>query len=85
MSQSIVFDSSECIPVRLSVRDLVEFIGRSGDLDNRSSRKDAEAMQAGAKMHRKIQKAQGSFYRSEVMLSHTSLVTCEGRDYAITL
>ncbi len=34
--------------IRISVRDLVEFILRSGDLDNRTGTKsDLEAMQAG--------------------------------------
>ena len=42
--------------VRISVRNLVEFILRSGDLDNRKDKTpDKNAMQAGAKMHRKIQ------------------------------
>ena len=41
--------------LRISVRNLVEFLLRSGDLDNRrSGRRDAEAMQAGSRLHRKI-------------------------------
>ena len=40
--------------IRISVRDLVEFILRSGDLDNRTGAKtDLEAMQAGGRLHRK--------------------------------
>ena len=47
--------------VRISVRNLVEFILRSGDLDNRKDKTpDKIAMQAGAKMHRKIQKRMGA-------------------------
>ena len=39
---------------RISVRDLVEFLLRSGDLDRRQSsgRRDAQAMQAGSRIHR---------------------------------
>ena len=44
--------------VKISVRELVEFILRSGDLDNRTGgKKDAESMLAGARIHRKIQKS----------------------------
>ena len=41
--------------VRISVRNLVEFILRSGDLDNRGGSSDREAMQKGSRLHRKIQ------------------------------
>lgn len=55
--------------VRISVRNLVEFILRSGDLDNRKDKTpDKNAMQAGAKMHRKIQKRMGAEYHAEVPL-----------------
>src|SRR5699024_12448816 len=55
--------------VRLSVRNLVEFIMRSGDLDNRrSSSADREAMLAGGRIHRKIQKQMGDNYEAEVAL-----------------
>ncbi len=58
--------------IRISVRGLIEFIMRSGDLDNRRSAKAAEdAMAEGSRIHRMIQKRQGSFYRAEVSLSHT--------------
>ena len=54
---------------RISVRNLVEFILRSGNLDNRQgSGPDREAMQKGSRLHRKIQKAQKSGYQSEVPL-----------------
>ncbi len=57
--------------LRVSVRDLVEFILRSGDIDNRSGgRRDAESMLAGARLHRKIQKSKGSSYHAEVTLKH---------------
>lgn len=41
--------------VRISVRNLVEFILRSGDIDNRHSTKaQYDAMQIGSRLHRKI-------------------------------
>ncbi len=62
--------------IRISVRNLVEFLLRSGDLDNRyGGRKEAEAMQAGSRLHRKMQGRMGSGYRAEVPLKH--LVTLE--------
>ena len=57
--------------IRISVRNLVEFVMRSGDLDNRrTAGAKKEAMQAGSRLHRKIQKRMGTSYRSEVMLRH---------------
>jgi len=55
--------------VKVSVRTLVEFIMRSGDLESGSGRMDADAMQAGSRLHRKIQKSMGSDYTAEVPLS----------------
>ena len=55
--------------VKVSVRTLVEFIMRSGDLESGSGRMDADAMQAGSRLHRKIQKSKGSDYTAEVPLS----------------
>ena len=47
--------------VKISVRNLVEFIFRAGDLDNRyGGMSDAETMAAGSKLHRKIQGRMGS-------------------------
>ena len=58
--------------IKISVRNLVEFILRSGDLDNRrSSSADRDAMQKGSRLHRKIQKKMGASYRAEVPLSIT--------------
>ena len=48
--------------VRISVRNLVEFILRSGDLDNRRGSADKEAMLKGSRLHRKIQSQMGSHY-----------------------
>ena len=60
--------SSEVKKVELSVRDLVEFAERSGDIDNRTAHTDPDAMQEGARLHRKIQKEQGAGYSAEVTL-----------------
>ena len=58
--------------VRISVRALIEFILRSGDIDNRTeSGPDPEAMLAGGRIHRKIQRSMPSTYRAEVPLKTT--------------
>ena len=55
--------------IKISVRNLVEFILRSGDIDQRiSGGMDRNAMQLGSKMHRKIQRRMGSNYYAEVPL-----------------
>ena len=60
---------TEQMTIRLSVRALVEFLLRSGDYDGkRGGWADREAMQAGARAHRKIQKSRGKAYRAEVPL-----------------
>lgn len=56
--------------IRISVRNLVEFILRSGDLDSKRGVQDKEAMQKGSRLHRKIQKQMGSNYRAEVSLKY---------------
>jgi len=61
--------NGEISKFNISVRDLVEFILRCGDLDNRSAHTDPDALQAGSRLHRKIQKKQGAGYRAEVSLS----------------
>lgn len=53
---------------RISVRNLVEFVLKSGDLDNRTGALDKEAMLKGSRLHKKIQKSMGSEYRPEVAL-----------------
>ena len=71
--------------IKISVRSLVEFIMRSGDLDNRrSSTADREAMLKGSKIHRKIQKHMPASYRAEVTLCHEEefddfVIRVEGR------
>ena len=54
---------------KVSVRALVEFLLRSGDLDNRGGGwADRDAMQEGSRIHRKIQKRMGGGYQAEVPL-----------------
>ena len=63
--------------IRISVRNLVEFILREGDIDNRKAGlPDKEAMKLGGRIHRKIQRQMGSDYHAEVPLKIT--VPCEG-------
>ena len=66
--------------IRISVRNLVEFVMRGGDIDNRrTSSAEKDAMQAGSRMHRKIQKRQGADYHAEVSMKHR----VEQEDYQI--
>lgn len=62
--------------IRISVRNLVEFILRHGDIDNRTGGADKEAMQQGGRIHRKIQRQQGAEYRAEVPLKYQ--IACDG-------
>ena len=70
---------------RISVRTLVEFLLRSGDLDSRAQRgMDVEAALAGGRIHRKLQKAEKGDYAAEVMLSRDTefedlVIRVEGR------
>ena len=46
--------------VRISVRDLVEFVLREGDIDNRKiGMSDKDVMAMGGRLHRKIQRQMG--------------------------
>ena len=58
--------------IHISVRNLVEFIFREGDIDNRHGRlPNADAMMEGSRIHRKIQKSKGAGYLAEVPLKYT--------------
>ena len=71
--------------IKISVRNLVEFILRKGDLDNRRSAAfDREAMLKGGRIHRKIQKQMNASYRAEVPLKWEQeyeefIISVEGR------
>lgn len=63
--------------IRVSVRNLVEFIMRGGDIDNRTSGSmEKEAMLMGGRLHRKIQRSMGSDYHAEVPLK--TVAPCDG-------
>ena len=64
-----------------SVRNLVEFILRGGDIDNRSGRMITDAMMEGSKIHRKIQRSMGENYQAEVPLA----LTIEAEEYMLVL
>ena len=70
--------------VKISVRNLVEFILRSGDLFGGRGASDPDSMQKGSRLHRKIQKQKGTSYQAEVMLRSRReyddlILTVEGR------
>lgn len=70
--------------IRISVRNLVEFILRSGDIDNRRSAAVDNAMQEGSRIHRMLQKREGPEYQAEFFLryiqkTHRYQIVVEGR------
>lgn len=57
--------------LKISVRNLVEFIYRTGNIDNRAGGvSETDAMQAGSRIHKKIQKSMGTGYRAEVSMQN---------------
>ncbi|MDE6976103.1 MAG: ATP-dependent DNA helicase, partial [Lachnospiraceae bacterium] len=56
--------------IQISVRNLVEFVLRSGNIDNRKARMPDNAMQEGGRIHRMIQRRMGSDYHAEVFLRY---------------
>ena len=56
--------------IRISVRSLVEFILRSGNIDNRRAASPENAMQEGGRIHRMIQRRMGPEYQAEVGLRY---------------
>ena len=70
--------------IRVSVRSLIEFILRHGDIDNRRQGAPDSAMQEGGRIHRMIQRRMGAEYQAEVSLKVTLpaqkyMLTVEGR------
>ena len=59
--------------IKLSVRELIEFVMRGGSIDNRYG--GMERANEGARIHRRLQKAGGEAYQAEYFLSHS----CEYR------
>lgn len=67
---------------RTSVRTIVEFLFRSGSIDIRlGGGAKQQAMEAGSRIHRKIQRMMGSLYEAEVSLKY--VVDCEDYDIRI--
>ncbi|MBP3609276.1 MAG: ATP-dependent DNA helicase [Lachnospiraceae bacterium] len=71
--------------ITVSVRNLVEFILRSGDIDNTRGYKDPDAMQEGSRIHRKIQKSMPSGYAAEVMLKMEVPLRNSGKELLLTV
>ena len=72
--------------VKISVRNLVEFLLRSGDLTSGGSGvRNPEAMLEGSRIHRKIQKSMGIGYEAEVPLLTTRTFRSEvtGEDFTL--
>ncbi len=70
--------------IHISVRNLIEFVLRYGDIDNRHQASPDNAMQEGGRIHRMIQRRMGSEYQAEVPLKITLeeegyLLVVEGR------
>lgn len=56
--------------IKISVRGLVEFILRSGNIDNRIHQTSPDAMLEGTRIHKMIQKSMGPDYHAEVPLKY---------------
>lgn len=62
-------DGHKMQELHISVRNLVEFIFREGDIDNRGGTPaNVDAMMEGSRIHRKIQKSMDDSYMAEVPL-----------------
>lgn len=57
--------------LKTSVRNLVEFFLRSGNIDNRRGASSEMAMSEGSRIHRMIQKRMGTEYKAEVPLRYS--------------
>lgn len=57
--------------LKTSVRNLVEFLMRSGSIDNRRAASSEDAMAEGSRIHRMLQRRMGSDYQAEVTLRYT--------------
>ena len=58
--------------VRISVRNLIEFVMRSGDIDNRF--RDNTRLIEGIRAHQQIQKKYGKNYKKEYSLKNTTVI-----------
>lgn len=69
-NEIVQLHNQEKLLIRISVRNLVEFILRTGNIDNRHSARADNAMQEGSRIHRMIQRRMGSNYQAEVSLKY---------------
>lgn len=67
--------------IRISVRSLVEFVLRHGDIDKRHQISPDDAMQEGSRIHRMIQHRMGAEYEAEVPLR----ISFEEQGYTLIL
>lgn len=67
--------------IRISVRNLVEFVLRHGDIDKRHQVSPDDAMQEGSRIHRMIQRRMGAEYQAEVPLK----ISFEEEGYFLTV
>ena len=72
------------ISTRISVRNLIEFVLREGDIDNRFGTFSDDAMAEGARLHRQLQSRAGADYEAEVSLAYSYVeddveISVEGR------
>ncbi len=78
--------STEMYECKISVRNLVEFILRSGDLTTSSTGlRDTDAMQEGTRIHKKLQRQGGFSYQAEVPLRHSTNIERDGISFQITI
>ena len=72
--------------IKISVRDLVEFVMRSGDIDTSSGgAREVEAMKKGTKLHQKIQKSMASNYMAEFQLKEETDVDRDDVKFTIAI
>ena len=69
---------------KFSVRSLVEFLLRTGDLDNRIQA-PSDAMAAGSRLHKKLQKQGGADYHAEVPLAGTFVLAWKEKEARIRI
>ncbi|MCM1188782.1 MAG: ATP-dependent DNA helicase [bacterium] len=67
--------------IRISVRGLVEFVLRHGDIDKRHQAAPDDACQEGSRIHRMIQRRMGAEYQPEVPLK----LSLEAEGYTLTV
>lgn len=78
--------STEMYECKISVRNLVEFILRSGDLTTSSTGlRDTDAMQEGTRIHKKLQRQGGVSYQAEVPLRHSTNIERDRISFQITI